>query len=323
MTMTASNATNGPLPGPFWRLGMKFMRFAAGSLAAIVLTTPVVSAQDRAADVMAAARKAIGAEKLNTFQTLTVVAKTARNIGDRQMTSTVELLVDAPDKYARIEDLTTPIARTSVSGFNGETAIRPAGTTMGRGGVVMFSMGPGGAAAPGASLSPEEEDRLNAMLLRSQRAEITRLMLGWLAMPHPGVPVTFTYAGEAESPDGKAHVIDVAGEGLASRLFIDQATNLPLMLTFQGPKPRVMTMRGPAPGRQGGAPDAEMRRQVESAAAEPPEMVENYVYFSDWRKVDGIQFPHVMQRAVDGETVEEWDITRVRLNAPIAPDKFR
>ena len=34
-------------------------------------------------------------------------------------------------------------------------------------------------------------------------------MLGWFAAAHPSLSVEYTYAGEAESPDGKADVIDV------------------------------------------------------------------------------------------------------------------
>ena len=305
---------------------MRFVRFAVACVGAIVMTMPGLAAEDKAAEAIAAARAAIGGGRLDTLRTLAVDAKAARNIGDRQLRSTLELLVEAPDKYARIEEMTAPIARTSVMGFNGDTAIRPAGMSMGHGGAVMVVMGPGGAAPPGEKMTPEQEAELNATLLRSQRAEVSRLMLGWLAMTHPSMKATYTYAGEAESPDGKAHVIDIASDGFAARLFIDQATNLPLMMTYQGPKPRVVTMQAPggrgAAGRHGGAPAAGGGTSFEGMRADAPEMVENRVFFSDWREAGGIQFPHVLQRAIDGETVEEWEITRVRVNEPIDPKKF-
>ena len=72
------------------------------------------------------------------------------------------------------------------------------------------------------------------------------MMLGWFGTAHPALQATYTYAGEAESPDGKAHVIDVKNaDGFAARLFIDQNNYLPLMVTYKGRQPRVMTSGGP------------------------------------------------------------------------------
>ena len=312
---------------------MKNLRLCVMCLTMATMAAQPAAAQDkdRAAEVISAARAAIGGGALDGMKTFSLQGRMSRNLGERQMSSDVEVLIEAPDKYVRIEDMTAPIARTMTSGFNGETAIRPAAMSTGHGGAVMIVMGPGGA-APGAKMTPEQEAQLNATMLASQRAEISRLMLGWFAMPHPSLDVAFTYAGEAESPDGKAHVIDVKSGSFAARLFIDQATSLPLMLTYQAPKPRVMTMGGPraggpGPGRRGaaqaGPPAADVQRQLEAMQSEPPVMVENRLYFSDWREVDGIRFPHVLQRAADGETVEEWEIARVRVNPKIDAKKFQ
>ncbi len=72
-------------------------------------------------------------------------------------------------------------------------------------------------------------------------------------MAHPSLNARYTYAGEAESPDGKAYVIDVKNDdGFAARLFIDEKTHLPLMVTYQGPQPQVVTAGRPMTG--GGSP---------------------------------------------------------------------
>ena len=312
---------------------MKNSRMVMGALAALMLAAAPVSAEDKAADVLAAAREAIGGGKLASLKTISVQSKMARNMGERQMTSDLQILVETPDKYVRIEDITAPIARTMTSGFSGATAIRPAGVSMGAGGGMMIVMGGPGGAPPGPKMTPEQEVELNTMLLRSQRTEISRLMLGWLAMTHPSLDATYTYAGEAESPDGKAHVIDVKSGEFAAQLFIDQATSLPLMLTYRGPEARSMTMRGPggpavaapqhgaaAPGH---APAQPPPAQVEAMRNDPPKMVDYQVYFSDWREAGGIKFPHVLQRATGGTTVEEWEITKVAVNQKIDPKKFQ
>src|SRR6185436_11622583 len=62
-------------------------------------------------------------------------------------------------------------------------------------------------------------------------------------------------AGVAESPEGKADILETKEEtGRVLRLFVDQATHLPLMVQYQDPKPMVMVAGGPGrgPGGPGG-----------------------------------------------------------------------
>jgi hypothetical protein len=65
-------------------------------------------------------------------------------------------------------------------------------------------MGPGGAVVGGNEpLTPEQQEQMHATAVRAARAELSRLMLGWFGMAHPTVAAEYTYAGEAESPDGR------------------------------------------------------------------------------------------------------------------------
>ena len=62
----------------------------------------------------------------------------------------------------------------------------------------------------------------------------------------------FTYGGEAQSPDGKADVVDVKGaSNFAAKLFLDKQTHRPLMLAYRGASPRMIVqtqrMQGPPP----------------------------------------------------------------------------
>src|SRR6185295_17865108 len=136
-----------------------------------------------------------------------------------------------------------------------------------------------------------------------------------------------------------ADVIEVKGaDGFAARLFIDQRTHLPLVLTYQGPQPRIVTSGGPA-----GAPGAttqtftrqipaqgqplsdeerkklseEANNRVKELQSQPPTMIEYKMYFSEWSAVDGIQFPHKIQRAMGDTPNEEWTITKVKVNPKI------
>jgi hypothetical protein len=253
------------------------------------------------------------------------------------MNADVEIALELPDKYSRAEAVQGGMmAGGSTMGFNGDRPLKASAVAgLGPAGSVMIRMGPGGPMpGPAEKPTPEQQQQIDRTVVRSSRHELSRLMLGWFATAHPSVEARYAYAGEAESPDGKAHVIDVTGtDGFAARLFIDEQTHLPLMLTYQGPQGRVMTRGGPRAGGPGadGRPQTrqlsdeqreDLRRRAEEMQKQPPVMVEHTLYFDDWREVDGIKFPHRLRRAVGGATTEEWSINKVRINPKIDPKKF-
>lgn len=322
---------------------MRKAQFIAGLAAVLVAGTlpqnPIRAEQDKAAEIVAQARKAIGGSTLDTLKTFSAEARVSRNVANMQLTTETELLLEMPDKYLRSEVSTGgPISMNSTIGFNGDKALGRMGGAPAAGGAMVVRMGgPGGATTtttPTEKLTPEQEAQMNASALRSARHDISRLMLGWFAMAHPSLGVTYTYAGEAESAETRAHVIDVKNaDGFAARLFIDQATNLPLMLTYEAPQPRMITRTATAPAgggvtvrSGGGQASAEERERVmeemKKLQSEPPTMVETTLFFGDWREVNGVKFPHSIQRASAGTTSEEWTITKVRVNPKIDAKKF-
>ena len=313
------------------------------ALAAVLAAGAVMQAgaDARATEILAAARKAIGEKTLASLKTLTVEASVQRNVNTMQMTSDVEILLELPDKYLRSDAPSGPMSMTMNSGFIGEKVIRPANAGSMAGGMMVIRMGPGGPMPAGEKPSPEEQERIDKQMIRSSRAEISRLMLGWFATTHPAIAAEYTYAGEAESPDGNADVIDAKNaDGFSARLFIDRETHLPLMVTYQGPQLRMITAGGPPQGGPGGvrvAPGAERRemteeerkkareaaeKQLDALRSQPPAMVEFTLFFDDWREAGGIQFPHRIRRASAGTTNEEWTVGKVRVNPKLDPKKF-
>ena len=68
-----------------------------------------------------------------------------------------------------------------------------------------------------------------------------------LAAPS-SLAVEYKYAGESDVDGEQADVVDVTGaDNFSVRLYFDKKNDLPLLLSYRGPKPRVMTMT-----RQGG-----------------------------------------------------------------------
>jgi hypothetical protein len=326
--------------------GNKEMRKQTAVICALALVStmriPSASAQDaKAAEILAKTRQALGGAKLDTLKSLAVEAASQRNMGQMQMAADVEILLELPDKYLRSENSRGPMSMTMNTGFNGDTAILPAGVSMAGGGTMVIRMGPGGPIGGDApKLTDEQKAQLNKGSLRTAKVELSRLMLGWFATAHPSLAAQYTYAGEAESPDGKAHVIDVKdADGFEARLFIDQNTYLPLMVTYKGRQPHIVTAGGPMTRTIQGAgaaaqtqarqlTDDERRKlaqeaeaQVARSMSEQP-MVEFSMFFDDWREVDGITFPHLMRRGSGGETNEEWTISKVKVNPKIDAKKF-
>jgi hypothetical protein len=112
-------------------------------------------------------------------------------------------------------------------------------------------------------------------------------MLGLFATAPASFPLTFAYVAQAEAPQGKADVIDVAGpDDFKARLFISSETHLPIMATWQ-------------------------------AAG-----VEQRLYYGDYREVDGFQFPFRLRRAAGPDTIDETTFDRFRVNARVDPRRF-
>lgn len=298
-------------------------------VAALAFAPAVFGQADaRAAQVVAMSRKAIGDKKLDSLKTLSVEAVVQRNLGSIQMSSDAELLIELPDKYARTDVPNTPgmVVNSLANGFNGDKPLQPVrGAVPGVPGMppgaMVIRMGGGGGPAPADApkLSPEEQEQLEKSVVRGQQHELSRLMLGWFAMTHPSVTAQITFAGEAESPDGRAFVIDVKNaDGFAARLFVDQQTNLPLMVTYRAPQRQVMTMRG----GEGSGHSMGTATQGQHEAPKQPPLVDYTLFFEDWQPVDGVQFPRKIRRASEGNTTEEWTVGKVRINPKIDAKKF-
>jgi hypothetical protein len=311
---------------------MKTYLFSAATLAAsLTCGAATAAAQDaRAMEILGKTRRALGGEPLDAMKTFSLQAAAQRNIGERQMASEVELFLEMPDKYMKSEVSRGMMNVTMNTGFNGDRAILPAHASMAPGGAMIIRMGPGGPApAEGPKLTDEQKAEVNRRSVRVARVELSRLMLGWFGAVHPALDARFTYAGEAESPDGKAHVIDVTdAAGFEARLFVDQTSYLPLMVAYKARAPHLVTSTGRG-NPQGRELTGEERRtlgqdteeRVKRELAEQP-LVDFSLFFDEWREVDGINFPHVMRRASGGETTEEWTVSKVRVNPKIDPEKF-
>ena len=164
-------------------------------------------------------------------------------------------------------------------------------------------------------------------------------------------PAPWTDAGIAESPDGKADILETKEEtGRVLRLFIDQQTHLPLMVQYQDPKPMVMINGGPGgpggpgrgpggPGRGPGGPPPgaggagggggrpqmtpeEMQKRVEEMRKNPPALGTYAMHLGEYKKVDGVMLPHKIDISLDGQPNEEWTVEKYKVNPTIKADTW-
>jgi hypothetical protein len=305
--------------------------------AAVVMALSIpVAAQDKAAEVMQKAREALGGAKLEQVKALSVEGPFAREMGNRQVSGKIALTLQLPGNMHRSEDTEMmggmSIERLSV--LAGDKAWEDMQNRGGMGGNMQIVMrGPGN-----QELNAEQ---LEQARVRRFRTEFNRYMLAFLG----GATLQPTYVAVAEAPEGKADVVEVKNEaGQFVRLFVDQNSHLPLMLQYQEVRPRMMIAGGPGgpgrgvrgggdappppppPGGGGGAaggqrPDPEeIRRRMESMPPPTPSTVT--LYLGEYKKVDGVILPHRLTQAVDGKTVEEWTIEKIRVNPTVKADLF-
>jgi len=189
--------------------------------------------------------------------------------------------------------------------------------------------GPGGPGGPGGA--PMTEEQLNEARVRRARVQLHR----WMAALVTDGPQAWTDAGVAESPDGKADILETKEEtGRVLRLFIDQATHLPLMVQYQDPKPMVMIAGGPGgpgrgpggPGGPGGPPPQmtpeEMQKRADEMRKNPPALGTYAMHLSDYKKVDGVMLPHKIDVSLDGQPNEEWTVEKYKVNPTIKAETW-
>ena len=316
---------------------------AAAMLLASVIQFDGVSmsplgAQDRVAGIISAARKVLGGEdKIAGLKTLTAEGPFRRSMGGRDMEGTLIVTLGRPDKMHRLEEMQMggmvggPVIERTMA-VNGASSWEDTQNRGGMGGGMRIMMAGPGQGPGGGTLTAEQ---INEARTRRMRVQMHRLTAALLA----DAGTQWVDAGIAESPDGKADILECKEEtGRTLRLFIDQDTKLPLMVQYQDPKPMVMVAGGRGSGRPGGPPplppppggapvavgpplpQEEMQKRIEEMRRNPPPLGTYAIHLSEFKKVDGIMLPHKLETSLDGEPNEEWTIEKFKVNPSIKAD---
>jgi hypothetical protein len=273
----------------------------------------------KAQELLVRARKALGGEaKIQAIQSLMASGKFRRVLGPQapEMSGEFDLEFLLPDKFKRTENLTLmggAAQATRIEGFNGEQMFFDSSSS---GGMVMMR-------PPGA-----DDPKLQASRLRAMKAEVARNLIGWLLGAPESYQIHFTYAGEADSPEGKADIIDAkSSDGFAAHLFLDQKTHQPLMLSYRAVVPKAVIRTMQAPSKEEGEKKAkELEKHTADEIARNQQNAQEseiQIFYSDYRAIDGVLLPHRISRSVNGEVSEEWEISKFKINPPLKAEKFK
>jgi hypothetical protein len=317
-----------------------------------------------AEDVLSRARTALGGDDtLGGVKTFTATGRTRRLQGDTLVPIEFEIACALPDKYLRRDEFPAQESGPQSRGFNGGALIQvpapaapppgraggppPAGAPPARGGAPPAAASnsapaapPGGRPGGPPAFTPPKSDPLSAT-----KQDFVRLTLGMFATSFDAYPMTFTRIGQAESPQGRADVLEVkgpAGSNFVLRLLISGETSLPIFISWQMPAsnvvvtvpgqskptglaPGTVVIEGPAvPPSTASKEDvdafnktvADMRRKAQAT------LVEHRLYYGDYRDVNGMKFPFRLRRAIGTDTIEETQFDEFRINPRIDPRKF-
>lgn len=275
----------------------------------------------KAQELLSKTRAALGCDKVKS---LAITGTTRQKMGEMEAGGDLELEMLLPDKFYKSSQvsLMAGMGMTRLEIMNGENAWMDMQNNAPTGGHMVFRV------AGNANGNPVEAQKAQQLFIRQ---EWTRLLLGFLAQGPSSVPLEYSYVGEAEAPDGVADVIEVKGKslGFSAQLFLDQKTHRPLMLSYQGRKPRATVMRSFSQAEDGKkkTPEEvekemkEAREKAQAAAAAEP-MVEIQLRYEDYQSEGGVQLPHRISRTIDGQITEEWTLTKFKINPNIKADKF-
>lgn len=272
------------------------MLTGVAAIAMAIGTAPMFGQAQDASAVLAEMQKALGGvSKVQAVTTLDAKG-TIRRVTPRGTTETaVALAIQLPDKYMQ---------RTVVSGEGRMTVYRNTGFN---GGALInvLDAPPNLATAPGlrdrarmaaaATQTPEERAAQTARQVLAVKKDFARLAFGLFGSSYTAFPLEVGSAGEAESADGTAHIIEARGEdNFVVQLFIDTKTHLPLMMMWTTPG-------------TGAAADTTIERRT---------------FYSNFKKVDGLSLPHTIRLSVDGNPTEETTFTEIKINGTIDSTTF-
>jgi hypothetical protein len=271
-------------------------------------------------------RAALGGDAIAGVRAFAVEGKQSRNIGQFIATSHAEWVYVSPDRFIHVRRFEGRFSQlVDTNGFNGNRLVR---LTAASGNVR------GGPFEPPPQ-SPEEHAASLRASVTNEKRQFARYAIAMLGMT-TAYPLDAADAG-TEILEGKsAHVLALkAADGYESRLYVDVSTHLPLMISWMD-GPDVIVGRTSTMTTKDGrvvASEADPARKPPPGAVAFPDvptsdaiaslpLVERRIYYSDYKKTDGLNWPHRFREVVAGATIGDTRLGKFKINPPVDPSRF-
>ncbi len=151
--------------------------------------------------------------------------------------------------------------------------------------------------------------------------DMLRLTLSLLLTAPQGMDVEYTYDGTGDVDGRSCNIVLASFGGQSYKLYLDAGSNLPVMMSYSGMRmPKVFTFTAkPDKAASGEKETILFDHKVEA----PKGNAELQVRFSDYRSVNGVQFPYKWTQTAGGEPDETFDVTSYEINPANIADRFK
>lgn len=287
------------------------------------------------AGVLAEMRQALGGDTaLSAVRTFAANGTWRMNVGPRILEREVDIECELPDKYVRTSrQAAGPFQVTMSDGFNGNDPIRRL-------------VAPGGPPPQDFATGPQTPERIaaaRAAMALSNKHAFAPLALALFGASFAGYPLEFRYVGQESLDGASADVVEAkANDGRVLRLFVAARTRLPIMISWSAPPLIIMTKTSVVAVKRGEVKTLPSEVAPPTETPVPPPggivlsgppppgnpaagqaLVEHRLFFSDYRTVDGLTWPHVLKETVDGQFAEEIRFRHFRINPSLDPGTFK
>ncbi|MFZ4793998.1 MAG: LolA family protein [Blastocatellia bacterium] len=334
------------------------MRRLICALAILIMTSALALAQGsdaKAEQILKQARAAIADEgKYKSLVGLQATGTIRQTFGERQMESELEIEMMAPDKIKKSQISTFGTIVTAINGDQLWTDFVPA-VGMGAGGGMMRGMGgAGGAGSPMATFMQTQQKRelvqtmLGWLMLAPPSSQLQFTFVGEAPGPE-GVKLEVIDGKAAEGwsvrlyfnqedhhlfglsykskqmrrnfgggrPGGQPAQGQQTGQGAQGTRPAQGAQQQPAQPAAQGQQPGQSGQRPQMTPEERERRTKEMMEQLEKS----PDVDFRWV-FEDYKGVGGFNLPHRMTKIEAGTPNEEWNFSKIKLNAKITADRF-
>ncbi|MDQ3069856.1 MAG: hypothetical protein M3R55_09030 [Acidobacteriota bacterium] len=289
---------------------------------------PLPSRQDSrpldADRVLAEARAALGGPALlDAVKTFTASGSSTLEMTRLSVSQSIEMSCELPDRFLTVSRRTMGmgpgdwVSVTTYTGFNAGAAIS---ATIAPGARMPISIPAGPEPRTPAEIAAANERRL-ALVRRTFVATVLPLF----AASPAAVPLVLSYGGRVALGQGGADVIiATAADGFTWKLLIDPVTHLPARITWMNaPIVTFSTTSSVTADSRGNvvsaSPPAALPKGDPAAGLTP---VEWATTLGDYRRVDGLMWPHKLTTTVGGRKHEDRRVGKYKINPAIKPKTF-